>query len=272
MHNIQHENILPIPKSYSDNLHEITEMLLSKEADLRPSVNELLEMEIVKEKFEEYRIYETEASLNYNSSSSNLNNTTANTPNSSSNVAISLTKMSSYGTDNTKIQDTNNLEIEIEISGGGSKKRTNTSISKKKSNLTNNISSINDSSTIQSSSKIFPQEMLAKNVRKREMSYGVKDIDHLFSKMANEPSPREDIQTNQYKSAKNKVGFYNNGISSQSSLANSYYVANSNNSGKYGDSPSSSSFYPHNNNHGMTNAKSNPNFNLHHKTGFDDSK
>jgi hypothetical protein len=67
-------DILPIPKQYSQGLKSLVDLLLKKDASLRPSISEILNLDYVKEKMNEYGygdsnispVNRQEAEINFN--------------------------------------------------------------------------------------------------------------------------------------------------------------------------------------------------------------
>jgi hypothetical protein len=80
--NILTQDILPIPKCYSEDLRRLVELLLQKDPNLRPNINEIISINFVLEKMRLYNLnisQDTEIKKNYSSkgmtsqSNSNLN-------------------------------------------------------------------------------------------------------------------------------------------------------------------------------------------------------
>jgi hypothetical protein len=77
------QEILPIPKHYSDDLKNMIEVLLKKNASLRPSINDILIQEHISEKMKKYGltnetnispVNKNDAEINYNLLNLNFEN------------------------------------------------------------------------------------------------------------------------------------------------------------------------------------------------------
>jgi hypothetical protein len=77
------KDILPIPKHYSDDLKNMIDMLLKKNADLRPSIIEILNMEHIVDRMKKHEylngtnispVNKAEAEINYNMLNLNFEN------------------------------------------------------------------------------------------------------------------------------------------------------------------------------------------------------
>lgn len=164
-------NPLPIPKSYSENLKELLDMLLQKEADQRPSINEILDLKIVRDKFEEYNLYENadyvnNPSLNESSSQSKFvqnsitNSSSASTLNTLSNPSLSKIASEDRFEYKQQIKDNKNnqLHIEVEVDYGNINKKITESTSSKKKNTSNKY--LHDSNNKQNPNMMIPQVKL----------------------------------------------------------------------------------------------------------------
>ncbi len=154
MQNILYKDILPIPKSYSENLKVLIDKVLKKDPELRPSITELLELKIVKDKFHEYKCYDKnkeETASNTPNNNNSFNN------NSSFNNNINLNRVASedkFNPMNSNLINNKSSQVNIEIEMHfEQRKRAETTHNKRK------ISSrvINDTTHIHPQKKIFPQ-------------------------------------------------------------------------------------------------------------------
>jgi len=128
--NILYTEFLPIPKSYSENIKELIDLCLKKDANLRPSITEIYELQIVKEKFEEFKLYDI--------------------PEQYSTPKVSPEKFENNNANNMK-----KLEIiELEIDYSTNLKKTSQTSSKSKLQPKQQV---NDTNNLQQQNKMFPK-------------------------------------------------------------------------------------------------------------------
>lgn len=78
--NILSQDILPIPKSYSEELKKLVELLLKKDPNMRPSIEEILEFEYVAEKMNQFNFnFSPKSESSSSPHHPSTNNTTSNT-------------------------------------------------------------------------------------------------------------------------------------------------------------------------------------------------
>ena len=129
--NILNNEVLPIPKSYSENLKDLIDLLLKKDADLRPSITELVELKIVKDKFEEFKLNE-ESELDLQTISNNK-------------ILSKVSSVDKFESMNRqdKFENKNKLEIEVEIDFNSNNNMNRKNKEKKIQKQVNDTSNIN---------------------------------------------------------------------------------------------------------------------------------
>lgn len=127
--NILYSEFLPIHKSYSENIKELIDLCLKKDANLRPSITEIYELQIVKEKFEEFKLYDI--------------------PEQYSTPKVSPEKFENNNANMKKLEI-----IELEIDYSTNLKKTSQTSSKSKLQPKQQV---NDTNNLQQQNKMFPK-------------------------------------------------------------------------------------------------------------------
>jgi serine/threonine protein kinase len=163
-------DILPIPKQYTQELKNLIDMLLKKDANLRPSISEILSIDFVIEKMIEYGytdestispVNKQEAEINFNllnvkfenllddkEKDNNGNNNTNNSNNSSNNKGF-----------NNKLSE-NNVKQRIKFESNLFKGSNSTTSSTKTKNILGSVRNINiNSKTKDNKIEIIEHEM-----------------------------------------------------------------------------------------------------------------
>jgi len=97
--NILNQDILPIPKTYSEDMKNLVSLLLKKDPNLRPSIEEIFELSYIKERINKFQLELGRSNIINSTNSNNFNNP----------VTInSYSKNNNYGKSNSNLNLNNN--------------------------------------------------------------------------------------------------------------------------------------------------------------------